>query len=263
MQINKITNLIGAEVTGVDLSKPLTPEQRIELKNALLANYVLFFRDQIMEPEILPDVISQFGEIFIHTSEKKYKNHKDIGYIISDKNSTFNQIEGKTMHSDRTSIQQPPRTSMLYITECPVVGGDTVFTNVCEAYKMLRKHERDFFSELEALHIAPGQRSTIIPENEIQKAVHPVIITRPETGEKLIYVNEFFTLNITDISLAESNQILSKLFYLLLNHRLSCRFRWTPNTIAWWDNIGTQHQAIWDYYPNTRIGYRVLSKNLY
>lgn len=263
MQINKITNLIGAEVTGVDLSKPLTPEQRIELKNALLDNYVLFFRDQLIEPEYLPDVISQFGEIFIHTSNTNYKNHKDIGYMISDKNSTFNQIDGKTMHSDRTSIQQPPRTSMLYITECPVVGGDTVFINTCAAYNMLRKNEQNFFTNLSALHIAPGRACRLLLENEIQKAVHPVIITRPETGEKLIYVNEHFTLNIVDIPIAESNQILSRLFYLLLNHRLACRFRWTPNTVAWWDNIGTQHQAIWDYYPHTRIGYRVISKNLY
>jgi taurine dioxygenase len=262
MQIDKITNSIGAEVTGVDLSKPLTSEQHIELKTALLDHYVLFFRDQHMDPGYLTSVMSQFGEILTHTNEVKYKDNANIGYQLTNKNSTIDKVEGRTMHSDRTSIQNPPRTSMLYITECPEVGGDTVFINTCAAFNMLRKYEQDFFSSLTALHIAPGQRSNI-NTNSLQRAIHPVIITRPETGKKLIYVNEFFTSNIVNIPLAESNQILSRLFYLLQNHRLACRFRWTPNTIAWWDNIGTQHQAIWDYYPHTRIGYRVLSKNLY
>jgi len=96
-----------------------------------------------------------------------------------------------------------------------------------------------------------------------QIAVHPVIVTRPETQEKLIYVNEAFTSSIATISAVEGNQILTKLYNHIINPRFSCRFKWTPNTIAWWDNLGTQHQAIWDYHPHRRVGHRVLSQNLY
>jgi taurine dioxygenase len=264
MKIEKITPIIGAEISDIDLSKPLTEQQRVDLKNALLENYVLFFRNQPMDPEYLPVILSQFGELDTNTTLPYYNSNKFIGYQAVDKNTNKHKIDGKTMHADRSSAKSPPRTTMLYITECPTVGGDTIFTNTVEAYNELLTSEQLFFESLDATHISGKPRSTrIINMTEQDYAIHPVIITRPETGKKLIYVNESFTIDIPTIGIDQSNQVLSRLFKILSNHKFSCRFRWSPNTIAWWDNIGTQHQAIADYQPNTRIGFRVISKNLY
>jgi taurine dioxygenase len=272
MKIHKITNTIGAEISGVDLSKPLTDQEKIDLKNALIDNYVVFFRDQIMDPEYLPTVISQFGENYMNVGEPKYKDNQLIGYFVAGENTVASQVEGLYMHSDRTSVSNPPRTSMLYITDCPEVGGDTVFANTIAAYNALRETDKKLFENTKAMHMSPiwSTRENIafppIPGKGLtlpQIMVHPLIATRPETGEKLIYVNEAFTVNIPGVPAVEGAQILSKLFHQIVNPRFSCRFRWTPNTIAWWDNLGTQHQAIWDYYPNKRTGHRVLTKNLY
>jgi len=271
MQIKKLTTKIGAEVTGVDFSKPLTSTEKIDLKNALIDNYVLFFRDQILDPEYLPTVISQFGKLLTLPGEPKYKNNSNIGYFVSDENTDVSMVEGQFMHADRTCMKTPPRTSMLYITECPDVGGDTVFSNVAEAYKFLRREEKNLLSKLNAIHMAPSILEEEVKEDDITDFIrkfryitsHPVIMTRPETEEKIIYVNEVFTDRILLTTPIESHQTLLKLFSLISNPMFSCRFKWTPNTIAWWDNLGTQHQAIWDYYPSTRIGHRVLSQNLY
>lgn len=272
MKIHKLTAKIGAEISGIDLSKPLTNQEKLDLKNAFIDNYVLFFRDQIMDPEYLPTVISQFGENYINRGEPKYKNNPLVGHFISDENTTFSTVEGYYMHADRTSVRNPPRTSMLYITECPEVGGDTVFANVVAAYEALRESEKPLLSFIKAIHLSPVRTTReamaypALPGKDLalpQIAVHPVIATRPETQEKLIYVNEAFTSSIATISAVEGNQILTKLYNHIINPRFSCRFKWTPNTIAWWDNLGTQHQAIWDYHPHRRISHRVLSQNLY
>jgi taurine dioxygenase len=272
MKITKLTHTIGAEISGIDLANPLTVQQNADLKNALLENHVLFFRDQQLAPEYLPTVIRQFGDIFLHTTQPKYNNNHLIGHFVADENTTFLTVEGRVLHADRTSVKHPPRTSMLYVTECPDVGGDTVFVNTVAAYESLSDTEKLIMAPLYAMHMSPGaSRAKMVwpPTSSVdqmgrpQCASHPIIATIPETGKKFINVNEGFTIGIPELSVVESNHILSKLFYTILNPRFSCRFKWTPNTIAWWDNFGTQHQAIWDYHPSTRVGFRVLSANLY
>jgi taurine dioxygenase len=261
MKIHKLTPAIGAEISGVDLSQPLTPTTVLDLKNALIDNRMIFFRDQKIEPEYLPKVITQFGEMYIHPWEKKYNNNPEIGYVFSGEHTTFTDVDGKFMHSDRTAAAEPPRTSMLYITECPPVGGDTIFVNTSKVYNQMDDGQKSFLSSLSSLHVAPGKNRD--SGDYTVGATHPVIATRPETQEKYLNVNEMASVSITRLKSMESNSLLSRLFHTLRHPQYSCRLRWSPNTVAWWDNFGSQHQAIWDYYPARRVGYRVLSKNLY
>jgi taurine dioxygenase len=261
MKIHKLTNTIGAEISGIDLSRPLTPTDIIDLKNALINNFVLFFRDQKMEPEYLPSVVTQFGDVYQHPTEIKYNNNPEIGYIFSGENTVRVDVNGKRLHADRTSDKNPPRTSMLYITECPDVGGDTVFVNTSDVYERLGEYHQSYYLKLSALHVSAGERRDAgIYE---QGSTHPIVAIRPETQQKYINVNELTTINIVNVEIMEGNYLLEKLFHEIRNPQYSCRFRWSPNSVAWWDNFGSQHQAIWDYYPARRVGYRVLSKNLY
>jgi len=212
--------------------------------------------------------MSQFGEIFIHSSEHKYDNNAEIGYIKSDHSSKH--IDGWQMHADATYLKVPPRSSMLYITDCPAVGGDTIFVNTCLAYNQLSDLKKSKISALTALHfnLKTSEFLSLLSSHLKQQMLehgtnHPVVSIRPEDNSKFINVNSHFTKIINNMDKTKSDLILSDLTNWLLDPRFSCRFKWTPGSIAWWDNAGTQHQAIWDYYPESRTGYRVLSKNLF
>ena len=91
------------------------------------------------------------------------------------------------------------------------------------------------------------------PKNE-----HPVVISHPETGKKVLFVNSGFTSHIKGMSPWESKAILEALYdHIARTPRLTCRVEWLPNTVTLWDNRCTQHHAVWDYWPDSRYGERV------
>ena len=92
------------------------------------------------------------------------------------------------------------------------------------------------------------------------RAEHPVVRTHPVTNRKALYVNRGFTSHIVGLPRDESDAILAYLYQHCENPLFQCRFRWTENAIAFWDNRCTQHRAMWDYWPHTRSGTRVTVK---
>ena len=98
---------------------------------------------------------------------------------------------------------------------------------------------------------------TVRRRNEWPSAVHPVVRTHPETGRKALFVNSIFTRRILGVTESESRALLEFLFEHVTNPHFQCRFRWRPNSIAFWDNRCVQHHAMWDYFPRTRSGTRV------
>ena len=89
------------------------------------------------------------------------------------------------------------------------------------------------------------------------RAEHPIVRTHPETGKKCLFVNRFFTTHIVGLRQSESDAILEMLYRHIETPELSMRFKWTSNSVAFWDNRCTQHHALWDYYPHRRYGHRV------
>jgi taurine dioxygenase len=99
---------------------------------------------------------------------------------------------------------------------------------------------------------------TADPARVVTRAEHPIVVTHPESGRKLLYVNEGFTTHITGLTATESRAILNFLFrHVAGRPELHCRVRWDPNTVTLWDNRAVQHHAVWDYYPASRSGERV------
>jgi taurine dioxygenase len=151
---------------------------------------------------------------------------------------------------------------MLYVTRTPEIGsgGDTLFASMHMAYEMLSPAMRSFLDGLTAIHdgLIPWQGYTPPPEYVIPKNEHPVVVRHPETGRKSLYVNAGFTSHIVQLSRVESKAVLGMLYDMVAREpMLSCRVRWTPNTLVFWDNRCTQHHAVWDYYPHARYGQRV------
>ena len=153
--------------------------------------------------------------------------------------------------------------SILHLKTVPETGGDTLFANMYAAYDALSDTMKTVLDPLEALHTDEVHRNRYeqvgggLRRDERPTAGHPVIRTHPETGRKLIYVNQPFTQSIVGMTQAESDALLNFLYAHIANPRFHCRFRWERNSVAFWDNRCVHHRAISDYLPNIRSGYRI------
>ncbi|MBF6541469.1 TauD/TfdA dioxygenase family protein [Nocardia brasiliensis] len=259
IEVETLTPIIGAQISGVDLSQELSQEQLREVKTAFLDHHVLVFRDQIISADDHKRFAGYFGEL----RPVNPPPPEGDPYILEIATSAeAANVAGNGWHADGTDNPEPALGSMLYLTQVPetISGGDTLFANMHLAYEMLSPVMREFLDGLTAIHdghvalkdfVAPP--GYVIPRNE-----HPLVVRHPETDRKLLYVNQGYTESIPQLSRDESRALLDMLFRMVPDRALlSCRVRWYPNTLVFWDNRCVQHHATYDYYPHTRYGQRV------
>jgi taurine dioxygenase len=264
--------VIGAEIRGIDLSRPLSAEQLTELRAAFAAYHVIYFRDQHLSAEDHKRFARHFGTLHVHPYHVKkvapdHAKAGDVGddpeilVVKANQNSKF--VAGEEWHTDVTCDAEPPMGSMLYITKTPEVGGgDTLYASTVRAYEALSPTMQEFVGKLTATHDGAkpytGGYGTPPPAGGWPKNTHPVVLTVPWNGKKSLYVNRGFTTRINELDRKESDAVLEMLWRHIENHvEFQCRVRWTPNTLVFWDNWCTQHHAVWDYYPYSRYGQRV------
>jgi len=257
IRVKPLTRHIGAEITGVDLAKGLDPRQLEEVKKALADHLVIFFRDQEFDHESHKRLGRQFGPLVIHSGVAGLAEHPEIVAIHSDAHSKY--VAGEDWHSDLTCDAEPPMGSILYLHTVPETGGDTVFASMYAAYETLSPRMKTYLEGLEAVHDGEHVYRSIVndPNKKFPTNVHPVVRTHPVTGRKCLFVNQSYVTHVVGVAKDESNAILSYLYNHCTNPNFQVRFRWTPHAVAFWDNRCTQHLAVWDYFPQTRSGYRV------
>jgi len=265
-EISTLTPHIGAEIRGIDLAAPLSEEQDKELRRAFHDWMVLVFPDQQLAPEHHKAFASRFGNLHVHPQLRGAKmDHPEVLPVVTNEHSPFTPGDG--WHTDVTCDEIPPLGSMLYVRETPACGGgDTLFADMYLAYELLSEPMQRFLEGLTAIHDGAGpfseQRALglgrLAPDETDPRAEHPVITRHPETGRKVLFVNSGFTTRIVGLTAAESRDVLGLLFrHIESTPKLCCRVRWQPNTLTFWDNRCTQHHAIWDYFPHSRVGGRV------
>lgn len=257
LEAKPVTRRIGAEIFGVDLGAPLSNEQVSELHDALIRYQVLFFRDQEISHEAHKEFGRKFGPLAIHSGVPGIDGHPEIVAIHADAQSKF--VAGESWHSDLTADAEPPLGSILYLPIVPEDGGDTVFASMYAAYEKLSDRMKTYLDGLTAIHDADHVYRPLFPDvdRKYPMSVHPVIRTHPVSKRKLIFVNPSYTTSIVGLPKTESDAILRYLYQHCSNPDFQVRFRWRPKSVAFWDNRCTWHQAIWDYFPDTRSGYRV------
>jgi taurine dioxygenase len=261
ISVDKLTPIIGAEIGGVDLSKPLGNHQMAEVHRALAENLVIFFRDQHMAPAQHLAFGRNFGELHTHPAAPSHPEHPELMIIHADKNSP--RANGEGWHSDVSCDPEPPMGSILYIKTCPPKGGDTLFASMYAAYESLSDRMKAYLDGLMAVHDGEeNYRGTyayagVGDKPSYPRAEHPVVRTHPVTGQKALYVNRGFTRRLLGVPRDESHAMLNYLWTHAENPLFQCRFRWQPNSVAFWDNRCVQHRAMWDYWPHTRSGFRV------
>jgi taurine dioxygenase len=276
ISVEPLTPIVGAEIKGVDLSKPLSAEQIADIRNAHARHHVIYFRDQVLSSEDHKRFARLFGTLHVHpyhvknstpeharTDDKAPFPQSDPEMLIvkADQKSSF--VAGEGWHSDVTCDFEPPMGSMLYITQTPEIGGgDTLFASTIRAYDALSPMMKEILGKLTATHDGAkpytGAYGTAPPPGGWPKTVHPVVITVPWNGRKSLYVNRGFTTRINELDRSESDAMLEMLWRHIETHvACQCRVKWTPNMLVFWDNWSVQHHAVWDYFPYSRYGQRV------
>jgi taurine dioxygenase len=269
--IEPLTIHIGAEIGGVDLTRPLSPAEVDAIRQALLKWKVIFFREQHLDHHQHIEFARHFGDITpAHAVFGSDPDYPEI-YPVTRDRTAFAARPAATRawtdwHTDVTAAVNPPFGSILRGVVVPPYGGDTHFANMGAALRALSPAMQKFLSGLRAVHrfkIASDDPDAdayneMLARNPLQ-AEHPLVTVHPESGEHSLYVSQEFTRNIIGLTPRESDLLLEFLWEHCVRAEFCVRFKWQPGSIAFWDNRATQHQAIRDVYDSDfeREFYRV------
>ncbi len=246
LEVSRLSAALGAEITNVDLAK-VTEAEVEEIRSLLNEHKVIFFPGQKISMDEHVDFGSKFGELEGHPNLKKNNSdsHPKVFELVASEGGIADE-----WHTDITFQDQPALMSVLHMVKCPEIGGDTMWSSLSAAYDALSDPLKDLCDGLTALHDAR-------PHGKPEKtAIHPVVRTHPETGKKILYVNEHFTRRIVEMSMDESDMLLSHLTKWVTRPEFTVRYNWTEGTIAMWDNRSTQHYVVNDF-KDERIIQRV------
>lgn len=259
---------LGLELGGISLASDFQPEETKLLRQLLARHKVLVFRNQDITPAQHVAFARRFGELEVHPIIKQHPDHPElVTFIHNDVNVGVENI----YHSDTSFYAEPSMGSVLRCVECPEVGGDTIFVNMVAAYEALPDQVKEKLVGLMAMHDAsvvfsnrnPSPEGRAKLRQEIPPVEHPVVRTHPETGEKILYINEAFTTHFANyrqinegVWNRDAPTQARDLFAFLLRQarapEIQVRIQWQKDTVVFWDNRAVQHYAIMDYYPNVR-----------
>jgi len=271
LEVEPISGALGAEVSGVDLSKDVPDGVLAEIRAALLEHQVLFFRRQSLSPERQLSFARRWGEIHLHPFMAGMDDHPEVLRIVKTPADKTNF--GGSWHTDQMFSPRPAMGTMLYAVQVPSAGGDTLFASMYHAYDALSpgmkrmladvrviargdnfkghdgKSRKDFFADKLSMKVKdPGDVQTV--------SAHPLIRTHPETGRKALFIGGHVH-GFEDMTEAESAPLIDLLMAHATRPEFTCRFNWEPGSLAFWDNRCVQHFAVNDYPAETRIMHRV------
>ncbi|MFM1566241.1 MAG: TauD/TfdA dioxygenase family protein [SAR86 cluster bacterium] len=265
--INPTSGSMGVEIHNVDLSNELSDSLFSEIRETFIEHGLIFFRDQELTPDDHLRFAKRWGEININRFFAKVEGYDQIAEVKKDPDQKINI--GGAWHTDHSYDQIPAMGSILLAKETPKIGGDTLFANMYRAYETLSNGMKKTLETMKACHSsrhvfgahtgyaeASNQRISN-PELATQDAIHPVIITHPESKRKALYVNPEFTVNFEGWTVEESKPLLDYLAEHTTQQENTTRFQWKPGSIAFWDNRCTWHFALNDYPGETRLMHRI------
>jgi taurine dioxygenase len=264
LQVSPIAGALGAEVKGVDLAQPLPSEVAAEIRQALLAHLVIFFPRQRLGPAELLAFAGCFGQPTEYPQMRGLPGYPNVIAVTKLEHERVNF--GGVWHSDTTYLERPPLGSLLFAVEVPPCGGDTLFANQYLAYETLSEGLKKTLHVLLGVNSSAKAEISRTREDRLREAgvelkvlngIHPVVRTHPETGRKALYVNSAHTTHFQGWTIEESKPLLDYLFAHQIRPEFTCRFRWEPGSLAFWDNRCAQHNPINDYHGFRRVMHRV------
>ena len=267
IEVVPVSGGVGVEVHNVDIKTGIDAGTFKELRAAFFEHGLIFLRDQDITPVEHIAFAERWGEININRFFPRLDGYDQIATVTKEPDQTTNI--GGGWHTDHSYDHVPAMGSILIARETPPVGGDTLFACMYTAYDTLSDGLKQTLEDMKAVHSSRhvfGEQSSYRdmmkdrfsnPKDATQDAVHPVVITHPESGRKALYVNPGFTLHFDGWTAAESKPLLDYLYAHAVQLEHTTRFQWAPGSIAFWDNRCTWHYALNDYHGTRREMHRI------
>ena len=262
IDIHPLSVHIGAEIHGVDIREPLSPQAVDAIHHALLEWKVVFFRDQPLDHQQHSRFARYFGEctpahVVFGASDELFPEIYSIA-----KYRTANQHQGEPLlrawsewHTDITAAVNPPFASILRGVVVPPYGGDTQWVNMAAVYQSLSPTLREVLQRLRCVHRFDAPEGAEMSETFRDKleennllAEHPMVTIHPESGEHVLYVNPGFVEAVVGMKPHESQALLQMLYEQCIRPEYMVRFKWEPGSVAFWDNRASMHLAPADIF---------------
>jgi len=281
MEVTPLSDVMGAEVTGVDLSVPMDPATKACLRDAFLTHQVLVVRDQHLTPRQQVAFSSQWGDL--ETPDNAQHTHGDSNQVMILSNeirpdgSAVGVVDGGDFwHSDSSHHVVPSMITILQSIRHPARGGDTEFCNMYAVFDALGEETKAKLGEMSGIHHVSktkNKRVTISPSRpgakdfyELQagtrdEVIQPLVLVHPETGRQALYCSPRFTIGIKGLAEAEADAILDQLFAYVSDRkrRWHIRHKWRDNDLVMWDNRCVCHRAVGGYgLPDIRCLHRTV-----
>lgn len=274
MKIEPLGNVMGAEVTGIDLNGPLTAAEREQLYQAFLDHLLLCVRGQAFaDVGAFLHAARHFGEPKIqHMDSFRFEDHPEAGVVSSEDRDVKDGkriIRGTMFHTDESFIATPPKATILYAIDVPGSGGNTRYVNMRKAYETLADETKAGIDKLTAIHYYGKKRAgrkvpslTDAQLKDTPPVPHPVVRTHDETGTKALYVHETMTDYVTGMTPVASEELLRRLYdHSTQNPAFQYHHQWRNGDFVMWDNRATLHAATADYAAHEkRRLYRTMLK---
>jgi len=260
MNIKLLSGALGAEILGIELKD--SSEKNFKIINDLLLEHkVIFFRNQNITTEEQISLAKCFGPLEKHIYVKGREKYPEIVRIIKGPNEKHQW--GETWHTDVSYNVKPTKVIILRSIKVPPVGGDTMFSNMEIAWETLDEKIRKKIQDKKALHSSLGAAAFVEKYEKMEgngnvdeySNIHPIVRTHPETRKKILYVNSMYTKKILNMDEKESSEVLKYIFEHQERLDFTCRFKWTENAVAIWDNRSVLHQGLTDFFPGRGLGY--------
>lgn len=253
IEVNRLGDVMLAEVKGVDITKPIEPETWDQVNQAFLDHGVLVFRDQPLTPGLMVQFGRHFGELQPHITKKYW--HPEFNELIVmtnlDENGEINPADdtrGDTWHTDMCYMTAPSKATMLHTQQIPDEGGDTEFGNMTLAFSEMPEKLKSRIEDKTATFRYGGVRVTgqerLTPEDRARKPVpHPAIRTHPETGNRSVFVNPAHAVSLEGMEDDEAWELMEEVFAWCVQDRFQDTHQWRMNDTVIWDNRCCWHRA--------------------
>ena len=270
--LKRLTSTLGAEITGLDLSRPVDAATRRALNDAWVEHAVLVIRDQKLTPPQFQAAAELFGDV-LEQQLKKFTlpDHPLVGTISSRDLPIVDgklHVRGENYHTDHSNFPAPPKATTLHAISLPATGGDTQFVDVRAAFDDLPSDVKRRITKLRSPHVyessqSPRKMAALSPEEraKVPQTVQPLVIRHPENGRAALYLNTGRMEGIDGMPPDEAFALIDELYRHATQPRYEYRHKWRAGDMVIWDNRSVMHQANADYDPSEyRYLYRIMLK---
>lgn len=273
ISVRPLTGVLGAEIFGVDLRDPITPDTWQEIRQAFSDHQVILFPDQPITHDQHMDFAQRFGAITRAAQLKSVDGYPDL-QIIRRLAADTGRIIGENWHADSTYMDEPPAAVVMRAVDVPPYGGDTGFLSMYAAYEALSPAYKAMIEPLDVIHSATrifgsaylaqgrkydsdAQRSDLSVALGDREVSHPLVCTHAVSGRKFLYLNKTYAQRIEGQTNEESASLFAFLYEHCSRFEFTFRARWHKDQVLVWDNRCTMHKAIPDYTGQYRYMTRV------